>query len=149
MNISVEEFKELYELIKREKYTDKIDSYLGQNSNLTRNKIKEIRNELNKYEYGYPKKLANDDPLCLADSLEKNLKEAIEKFDSWMNMCEHMLAMIKTIKRDTDEIAECDGKIAACVTAVKEIGESLKDPVIEEFENKLGNAIKNYENRMY
>lgn len=139
MKLTTKEFKELYEWAKSLEDTSLATAYVNGGLEV----LKEVDQTLCTIEKVAPTKEE------LGSDFEKNLKEAIEKFSSFMDTCENMMESIKLFKDGVEELSEIDGKIAACVTEVKEIGELPKDPVIKEFENKLGNAIKNYENRMY
>lgn len=129
MKLSVEELKELYSWIKKAEYGVKIDSYLNKKNSLTNEDVKRIKNELEQFEYGYPKEFANNDPVVLAATFENGLKEAINKFDSWMIICEHMLATIRTFKNSSEELAECDGELATLVTAIKPSSPLYEDKI--------------------
>ena len=139
MKLTTKELKELYE------WSNAFEELVQMSKSVEKSleEVKKIDGLMSGLEY------ENLDEKCAYEKLESHFKEQIEKANEFVRECEHMLGIINILKNGIDEITECDGKIAACVTSVKEIGELPKDPVIEEFENKLGNAIKNYENRMY
>lgn len=139
MKLTTKEFKELHEwsnafeeLVKMSKTVEK-----------SLEEVKKIDGLMSGLEY------ENLDEKCAYEKLESHFKEKIENANEFVRECEYMLGIIKILKNGIDEITECDGKIAACVTAVKEIGEFPKDTDLEGLENELGKAIAKYENKMY
>lgn len=143
MKITTKEFKELHEWSNALEQLAQMSKTVGKSLSEVKRIDGLMDGLMTSIEYG------NLDKKCTYEKLENHFKEQIEKANDFVRECEYMLGIIKILKNSIDEITECDDKIAACVTAVKEIGELPKDTDLEGLENELGKAIAKYENKMY
>ena len=126
MKLTTKEFKELHEwsnaLEQLAQMSKTVEKYLEE--------VKKIDGLMTGLEY------ENLDKKCAYEQIESHFKEQIEKANEFVRECEYMLGIIKILKNSIDEITECDGKIAACVTAVKKSGELPKDTDLEGLEER-------------
>ena len=139
MKLTTKEFKELHEWSNAFEELAQMSKTVGKSLS----EVKKIDGLMTNIEY------KNLDEKCAYEKLESHFKEQIEKANDFVRECEYMLGIVNILKNGIEEVAECDGEIAACVTAVKEIGELPKDTDLEGLKNELGKAIAKYENKMY